>query len=195
MWVHESFANYAENLYVECLTGSKEAGAEYVIGTRARIANDRPIVGAYGVHDQGSGDMYYKGGNLLHTVRQLIDDDARWREILRGLQRDFRHSTVDGADVEAYLSREVGIDLSPVFDQYLRTTQVPTLEYRIRGGTLSYRWADVVPGFAMPMRVRLRPGAYEWLRPTASWQDAEVAVAPEAFEVDPDFYVGVRAVG
>ena len=87
MWVHESFANYAENLYTECLAG-QEAGAQYVIGTRRNIRNDRPIVGQYGVNDEGSGDMYYKGGNMLHTIRQIIGDDAKWRGILRGLNQD-----------------------------------------------------------------------------------------------------------
>ena len=188
LWVHESFANYAESLYVECQTGSEEAGAEYVIGTRARILNDRPIVGPYGVNQGGSGDMYYKGGNLLHTVRQLVHDDARWREILRGLGETFRRSTVDGADVEAYMSRESGIDLSAVFDQYLRTTMVPTLEYRVRGRTLSYRWTNVVPGFAMRVRARLGPDGYRWIRPTEAWQETELALATE-LAVDPSFYV------
>jgi aminopeptidase N len=106
MWVHESFANYAENLYTECLTGDREKGAQYVIGTRTRVNNDAPIVGPYGVNGNGSGDMYYKGGNVLHMLRQLVDDDAKWREMLRGMNREFRHQTVTGAQVEAYLARE-----------------------------------------------------------------------------------------
>ncbi|HEX5581273.1 MAG TPA: M1 family metallopeptidase, partial [Gemmatimonadaceae bacterium] len=124
MWVHESFTNYAENLYTECLFG-KDAGARYVIGTRRGIRNDRPIVAAYGVNDEGSGDMYVKGGNMLHTIRQVVGDDARWRDILRGLNRTFRHQTVTGAQIEGYISRAAGRDLSKVFDQYLRTTMVP----------------------------------------------------------------------
>jgi aminopeptidase N len=195
MWVHESFANYAENLYVECITGSKEAGAEYVIGTRTRIRNDRPIVGDYGVNDEGSGDMYYKGGNMLHTIRQLVDDDEKWRSILRGLNRDFRHQTVTGAQVEHYISRAAGMDLSKVFDEYLRTTMVPVLEYRLEGDELSYRWTDVVPGFAMPVRVTLAPGDVGWISPTESWQTIEVSLAdPKAFSVDENFYVKSRDV-
>ena len=100
MWVHESFANYAENLYVECQQGAA-AGAAYVLGTRASIRNDVPIVGPFGVAREGSGDMYYKGGNLLHTVRQIVGDDARWRATLRGLQARFRHQRVSGADSAA----------------------------------------------------------------------------------------------
>jgi aminopeptidase N len=196
MWVHESFANYSENLYTECLTGSRAAGAEYVIGTRARIQNDRPVQGVFGVNYSGSGDMYYKGGNMLHTIRQLVDDDERWRGILRGLNREFRHQTVDGAQVEAYVSRESGIDLSRVWDQYLRTTKVPVLEYRLEGETLSYRWADVVPGFAMPVRADLGGGSPTWLRPGETWQKVETSLGSSAdFAVDPSFYVETRMVG
>ena len=194
MWIHESFANYAENLYIECQTGSKEAGAEYVIGTRARVQNDRPIVGAYGVNDEGSGDKYYKGGNMLHTIRQLVDDDAKWRAILRGLNQTFWHQTVTSAQVEGYMSRESGVDLSKVFDQYLRTTMIPVLEWRIQGGKLSFRWTDVVDGFDMPVRVTLRDGAYGWIHPTTRWQDTDVRVDAASFSVDENFYVIARQV-
>ena len=195
MWVHESFANYSENLYTECLTGSKAAGAEYVVGTRSRIQNDRPVQGVFGVNYSGSGDMYYKGGNVLHTIRQLVDDDARWREILRGLNRTFRHQTVTGAQVEEYMAAESGVDLAPVFDQYLRTTMVPVLEYRLDGATLSYRWVDVVPGFAMPVRANLGSGASTWLRPTSAWQTVATTLAgAEDLVVDESFYVKTRKV-
>ncbi|HEU4642090.1 MAG TPA: M1 family metallopeptidase [Gemmatimonadaceae bacterium] len=194
MWVHESFANYAENLYTECLFG-RETGAAYVIGTRALIRNDRPIIAHYGVNEEGSGDMYYKGGNMLHTIRQVIDDDAKWRGILRGLNAAFHHQVVTGQQVEDYISRESGIDLSTVFAQYLTTTRVPVLEYRISGTTLSYRWADVVPGFAMPVRVSLADGRYDVIRPTESWQTATLHLAnPADFHVDENFYVGMRNV-
>jgi aminopeptidase N len=194
-WVHESFANYAENLYTECLTGSKRAGAEYVIGTRARITNERPIVAPLGVGADGSGDMYYKGGNMLHTIRQLVNDDERWRQILRGLNEEFRHRIVPGARVEEYITRASGRELEPVFEQYLRTTDVPVLEWQLNGSTLSYRWRDVAYGFAMPVRVTLRPGAYSWIEPTESWQIVETELrTPDEFHVDENFYVESREV-
>jgi aminopeptidase N len=193
MWVHESFANYAENLYTECLSG-KDAGARYVIGTRRGIRNDRPIVPAYGVNAQGSGDMYPKGGNLLHTIRQLVGDDERWRAILRGLNSTFRHQTVMGAEIEAYIGREAGVDLSRVFDQYLRDTRIPVLEYRIADGTLSYRWTNVVPGFDMPVGVMVSEDGYTVVRPTESWQNVPFRFQdPSRFSVDPDYYVEARA--
>jgi aminopeptidase N len=195
MWVHESFANYAESLFVECTTGSKEAGAEYVIGTRARILNDRPIVGHFGVNEEGSGDMYYKGGNMLHTIRQLVEDDGKWKDILRGLNRTFRHRTVTGQQVRDYISRESGIDLSQVFQQYLETTMVPTLEFTLHDGTLRYRWTDVVDGFDMPVRIRLGSGELEWIQPTEAWQTRDVSLPDSAsLRVDPDFYVRTRKI-
>jgi aminopeptidase N len=192
MWVHESFANYAEGLYTECLFG-KDAGAAYIIGNRRGIRNDRPIIPAYGVNAQGSGDMYPKGGELLHTIRQIVGDDDKWRGILRGLNEEFWHRTVTGKEVEDYISRRAGIDLTKVFDQYLRTTEIPVFEYRITGDTLFYRWADVVPGFAMPVAVTLSPDTFTVVQPTEAWQTATVKLAdPAQFTVDPDYYVIAR---
>src|SRR5438105_8886333 len=148
MWLHESFANYAEGIYTECRLG-KSAGAAYMIGARRGVRNDKPIVPAFGVNAQGSGDMYPKGGNMLHTIRTIIDDDAKWRDILRGLNKTFYHQTVTGKQVEDYISREAGIGLSKVFAQYLSTTKIPVFEHRVQvaergGGMLSYHWANVV---------------------------------------------------
>ncbi len=189
MWVHESFANYAEGLYVECLFG-KEAGARYIVGNRRGIRNDRPIVpAARGVNAQGSGDMYPKGGNMLHTIRQVVADDDKWREILRGLQSDFRHQVVDGEQVERYISARAGVDLSKVFEQYLTTTQVPTLLLTRSGTSLRYRWNDVVAGFDMPVDVTVGNWSVR-LHPTTAWQEV-VAPADGEVKVDENYYVKV----
>jgi aminopeptidase N len=196
MWLHEGFAMYAEGLYTECLTGDKEAGAAYIRGVRARISNDRPIQGIYGVNYPGSGNMYDKGANILHTVRQLVNDDEKWRQVLRGLNREFRHQTVTSAQVEGYIARETGLDLTAFWQQYVRTTMIPQLEYRLEGRTLSYRWVNVVDGFAMPVRVTLGPGRVETIRPTQQWQTVETGLASAGdFRVDPNFYVTTRSVG
>lgn len=192
MWVHEGFTTYSEALFVECQQG-KEAGAEYVIGQRDQVQNDAPIVGTYGVNAEGSGDMYFKGANLLHTIRQLVNDDERWRGILRGLNETFGRQTVTGAQVTEYISRQAGMDLSRVFQQYLTTADIPELEYRIQGSQLSYRWANVVPGFDMPVRVTLAPGEYGQIAPTTAWQTTNVRGLTAAnFRVDPNFYVTAR---
>ncbi len=193
MWVHESFANYAENLFTECQDG-KAAGSAYVIGTRKAVQNDRPIVGHFGVNHEGSGDMYYKGGNMLHTIRQIVGDDEKWRAILRGLNSTFRHQVVTGQQVRDYISKEAGIDLGAVFAQYLTTTRLPALEYKVDGSTLSYRWADVVPGFAMPVRVAPAGTDYVMLRPTTSWQTLPGVTDASLVKVDDNYYVVPRPV-
>ena len=196
MWIHESFANYSENLYVECQTGDKQAGAEYVIGTRALVRNDRPVEGVTGVNDEGSGnDHYYKGGNLLHLVRQLVNDDTRWRGILRGLQSTFRQQTIAGAQVESYIEREAGVPLKKVFDQYLRTTMIPELEYRLENGRVAYRWANVIPGFAMPVVVNAPGVGAATLRPTADWKtDGPSVTTLDGLAVDANYYVTAKQV-
>jgi aminopeptidase N len=195
MWVHESFANYAEGLYTECLFG-KERGADYIIGTRRGIRNERPVVpGAYGVNAQGSGDMYPKGGNMLHTIRQIVGDDEKWRGILRGLNIDFRHQVVTGAQVQRYISERSGIDLSKVFEQYLTDIRIPAFETRVRGDSVDYRWAEVVRGFDMPVRVGFGDGSSRVIRPRETWQ---TLVAPTgqggSLTVDRNYYVNERRV-
>ncbi len=193
-WIHESFANYAENLYTECQFG-KEAGASYVIGTRKLVRNDIPILGSYGVNTEGSGDVYYKGGNMLHTIRQVVSDDERWRGILRGMNATFRHQVITGTQLQQYMSRQAGVDLTTVFSQYLATTHIPVFEYKVEGTTLSYRWANVVPGFVMPLRVALTGAAYVTLHPTEDWQTAPTPVRDATrVRVDENFYVMPRDV-
>jgi aminopeptidase N len=137
--------------------------------------------------------MYPKGGEMLHTIRQLVADDAKWREMLRGLNRTFRHQTVTGAEVQAWMSAQAGMDLSKVFAQYLTTIQVPALEYRVTGDRLAYRWADVVPGFDMPVDVAAGDGPWIRIRPTEAWQALPMpGVTPATFRVNPDFYVIAR---
>jgi aminopeptidase N len=138
--------------------------------------------------------MYAKGANVLHTLRQVVDDDARWRSILRGLGETFRHQTVDGAQVEAYISERAGRDLGKVFDQYLRRTALPVLEYSLGGGTLSYRWRADVEGFDLPVRVLVAPGRFDWIYPeTGSFKTRAVELtSPNDFSVDENFYVLVE---
>lgn len=194
MWVHESFANYAEGIYTECLHG-KEQGARYIIGNRRGIRNDRPIIPAYDVNDQGSGDMYPKGGEMLHTIRQIVGDDTKWRNILTGLNKTFWHQTVMGTQVENYISKQAGVNLQKVFDQYLRTTMIPTFEYKIAGDTLSYRWATVVPNFDMPIKVTLDGAKYTAVRPSETWKTMRISAANAAtFKIDENYYVVPKRV-
>ncbi len=185
MWIHESFTAYSENLFLDYYYG-KEASAAYAIGTRKSIINNKPIIGVYDVNSEGSGDMYYKGANMLHTLRQLIEDDEKWRQILRGMNTTFYHQTVNTKQIENYLSHETGIDLTEFFNQYLRDIRIPTLEYKIKNNTLHYHWTNIVTGFDMPIQMTL-DGKSQWIHPTAEWKTK--AIKDKNLEIDPDFYV------
>ncbi|HEX6982887.1 MAG TPA: M1 family metallopeptidase [Balneolaceae bacterium] len=195
MWVHESFANYAEGIYTECLF-SEEAGAEYIIGLRERILNNEPIIGEYGVNSEGSGDMYYKGSNMLHTIRHIISDDSTWKSILLGLQKDFYHQTVTGQQVENYIDERVEYDLDPVFDQYLRHTNIPVFQYYIEEDILHYRWTNAIDEFDMPIKVTLDEGSFSFVQPvTGEWKTTKIELEnPESFKVNKNFYVKVESV-
>jgi len=191
MWVHEGFTSYSENLYLDYHFG-KKASEDYVIGLRQNILNDIPVIGPYDVNQVGSKDMYYKGSNLLHTIRQLVNDDEKWRQILRGLNKDFYHQTVTTKQIEDYLSEKSGIDLSKVFDQYLRTANIPVFEYKLREGVLEYRYTDVVDGFDMPLKIYLGEKAHE-LMPSTEWNTNKIAGLPKV-KVDRNYYVVAKQV-
>lgn len=187
MWIHEGFTNYTENLFVEYWFGKKD-GEDYVIGSRKNIRNESPIIGTYNSNREGSGDMYYKGGNMLHTIRNIINNDEKWRGILRGLNKDFWHQTVTTQQVENYISKQSGIDLSKVFDQYLRNTKIPLLQYKIEGNKVSFKYDRVVSGFAMPIRVNIN-GKEVVINPNETLQTFTNAEEVKTFEVNRNFYI------
>tara|TARA_R110002049_G_scaffold329_17_gene1908 strand:+ start:2597 stop:4222 length:1626 start_codon:yes stop_codon:yes gene_type:complete len=192
MWIHESFTAYSENLYLDYHFG-KKASSEYVLGTRGNIQNDMPIIGTYNVNQKGSGDMYYKGANMLHTIRQLVDDDEKWRTILRGLNKEFYHETVTTKQIEDYIMEESGIDLIPFFNQYLRTVKIPLLDYKLNGQQLLYRYTNIVEGFDMPLKVNLN-GTEAWIYPTADWKSEDFKNSVPPFSVDENFYVDSKKI-
>ena len=163
MWVHESFTTYSENLYLDYHYG-KEAASEYVIGTRSSIANRSPIIGKYGVNKRGS-DLYSKGANILHTLRQITANDEKWRSILRGLNKEFYHQTVTTKQIENYILNRIGVKIgndgvvNRFFDQYLRDSRIPVFEYTIdcsdinNNCKMGYEWGNVVENFKMPIEV------------------------------------------
>ena len=192
MWVHEGFTNYSETLFTEYYYGN-EAGSDYCIGTRKLIQNEKPIIGPYGVNQEGSGDMYYKGGNMLHTIRQVINDDEKFRSILRRLNSTFYHKVVTTQEIESYMSKQSGQDLSKILDQYLRTTMIPVLEYKLSGDNISYRWANCVKGFNMPVKIA---GTAEWLIPGEEWKNVTLSAAlfNNGLKIDRSFYITVKKV-
>ena len=184
MWIHESFTTYSENLYLDYHFG-KEASSEYVIGTRYSISNKDPMIGPYGVNRRGS-DIYTKGANLLHTLRQIADNDELWRSILRGLNSNFYHQTVETKQIEDYISSKIGFDLSSFFDQYLRNVTIPKFEYSILNGVLTYRWIDVIQNFTMPIEINI-DGENIKLYPTT--QKKSIKIESETIKVDNNYYI------
>lgn len=192
MWIHESFTTYSECLFTEYYYG-KAAGAAYVIGERRNIQNDRPIIGDYNVNNEGSGDMYFKGANMLHTLRQWVQDDEKWRGILRDINSTFYHSTVTTQDIETFLAQKTGLDLQAFFDQYLRSREMPELQYRKIKGGVEFRYVGVVSGFEMPIDVsdgktiqRIYPKKEEWQR--VRWKNRK------EFKVLEDYLVKVTKI-
>ena len=184
MWVHESFTTYSENLFLDYHYG-KEAASDYVIGTRAGISNSSPMIGTYGVNKRGS-DLYTKGANLLHTLRQIAKDDEIWRMILRGLNSEFYHQTVDTKQIEEYITSKIGFDLTTFFDQYLRDIRIPNLEYSISNGLLTYRWIDVIDNFTMPLEIEVL-GKNIWIYPTTNKKSLKIN--SDKIKIDRDYYV------
>ncbi|MGZ3866044.1 MAG: M1 family metallopeptidase, partial [Bacteroidia bacterium] len=188
MWVHEGFTNYSETLFTEYYWG-KDAGNAYCQGIRKGIANDKPVTGPYGVNEEGSGDMYYKAANMIHAIRQIINDDEKFRMILRGLNKTFYHKTVTAKEVENYINTESKKDFTKVFEQYLTITKVPVFEYKIKKGVLSYKWSNCVSGFNMPLKVTLEKDVYAFIYPTETVQKIKVKTTADDFKVDANFYV------
>jgi aminopeptidase N len=192
MWIHESFTNYSESLFIESIWG-KQAGQEYVHGTRMAIQNDSPIIGAYGVNKEGSGDMYYKGGNMLNIIRTIINDDEKWRDILRGLNKTFYHQTVTYEQVVDYINQQSGKNITPVFDQYLKYTAIPTLEFMTLRGKFMCRWIANAPNFNMPVKVKIKGGEYKFITPGPRFLPVNIdGATKDNIEVDTfNYYIGV----
>ena len=187
MWIHEGFTAYSENLYLNYHFGEK-AASEYVIGTKRSIQNDTPLIGTYNKNNRGSNDMYYKGANILHTLRQLIADDQKWRAILQGLNKDFYHQTITSHQVETYISEKSGIHLTQFWEQYLRTTMIPNLQYSFQQNKLNYRYTDVIKGFDMPVQVKIN-GVLNWIQPTSAWKTLENNGKIKTLDVQQDFLI------
>ncbi|GAL76437.1 peptidase M1 family protein [Nonlabens ulvanivorans] len=187
MWIHESFTAYSESLFLDFHYGTTAAN-EYVIGSRRSIRNDRPLIGEYDVNHEGSGDMYYKGANMIHTLRMLVNDKDQWRRILRDMNKVFYHSTVSTQDIEDFLSQSIGKDLEGFFNQYLRNTKIPKLVLKKKKNKLSYHWENIVDNFKLPIRIVI-DDEIVLINPTASKQVLKLPSDKSVIQTDPAYYV------
>ncbi len=178
MWIHEGFTNYSETLFTQWLSG-KEAGSAYNKGARKNIRNDKPILGTYNVHNTGSGDMYPKASAMLHSIRMSMNNDDKFRQLLRHLNKKFYHQIVTTPMIEKEISLFAGYSVKSIFTQYLTTTQVPSFDYKLSsdGRTLSYRYSNAVNNFYMPLQVKTNNG-YLILKPQVNtWQTVRLTTA------------------
>ena len=192
MWIHEAFTAYSETLFTETYYG-KEAASEYVRGTRGAIENDIPIIGVYGVNQEGSGDMYYKGANMIHTLRTWMNNDEKFRQLLRGLNKEFYHQTVTTEQIENYIAKFSGLDLTAFFNQYLRTTKIPVLELKQSGDKIEYRYTNIVDSFAMPLTLK---NSTQTINPTKDWQTLNNSEITKAIDVtiNPNYYIDTHII-
>jgi aminopeptidase N len=197
MWVHESFTNYTESLFTECRFG-KDAGHAYLRGLRRNIVNDRPVVGFYGVNKEGSSDMYYKGSNMIHTLRTMMQNDSLFRQMLRTMNRTFFHQTVEGKNIEKFMMDKSGFGnkLQPFFDQYLRTTKIPVVEWKIKNRQLSARLSNGVSNLTMRIWMPTEKGNGQWKWLTNDWTTLPTKLneIESDSEWNADLYVLYRAV-
>jgi aminopeptidase N len=192
MWVHEGFADYSETLFIECQWGAA-AASDYVVGLRKTVANDKPVIGPYGVNQEGSSDMYNKGSNLIHMIRQIIGDST-FKAMMLEMNKRFYHKLTTSAEVEKFISEFSGRDFSKVFDQYLRTTRVPELEWAVRDGDLFMRWSNCVDGFSMPANIMVN-GEEHVLQVSQNWSFPVSGLRTAQVSVDRNWYVTAREAG
>ncbi len=189
MWIHESFTSYTEAIYIECRWGLEKA-LTYLNGVkRTMVRNNKPIIGDYGVNAEGSGDMYFKGANMINTLRFVINDDEKWWNILNNFTSEFKHTTTDTESVVAFFEAETGLELTPFFDQYLRYTKLPQLQFKKEKNIISYRWKTDVENFEIP--VELSNDAEEIrIYPTNKWQELDQEISTKHLKVNlKKFYI------
>jgi len=189
-WVHEGITTYSESLFVECTEG-KEKAQKYCRGEWHNIQNDRPIIGDYGVNNEGSEDMYDKGAAIMYMIRVMTNDDEKFRSVLRGLSKDNYHQTVTTQQIEGQLSWHTGLNLTAFFNQYLRTTKIPQLEYTIKNDELNYKFNNIVTDFTLPISVTADDGTTATIKPTGEWQHIKWAAKGDV-KFSKDFLIKIK---
>jgi len=187
MWIHEGWTTYLESLYVEYTYGHDDA-MKYLNAYKRKVKNDRPIITARGTNTEPPQDQYFKGALFINTLRSIVNDDVKWWAMLRGYYQKYKYQNIMTEDIEQYFNQQTGMNLTPVFDQYLRHTAIPTLELKFdEPGAVQYRWVTDEKAFAMPVRVGLTEH-WETIRPTTEWQTMKTPLKKDQFDVATDLY-------
>jgi aminopeptidase N len=193
MWIHEGWTTYLECLYVEYMFG-KDDGLKYTNGYQSKVRNQQPIIAPRGVNATPPQDQYFKGALFINTLRSVVNDDKRWWELLRDFYQHFKYQTIMTEDVVAFFNEKTGMNLTPIFDQYLRHTAIPVLELNFdeTRKTIRYRWQTDESNFAMPVRVGTKDH-WQIIQPTIEWREMKMDLKKEDFQVATDlYYVDVK---
>lgn len=124
-WIHEGICTFGDGLYVLFMEG-EDAYDKYFQRTGRSIQNTAPIVLGKDIDEEAAyqGDIYPKGAFFMHTLRWVMGDSLFF-PALKGFVTDPAYTydnLVTTGDVQSYFSRRAGVDLSPLFNMYLRTT-------------------------------------------------------------------------
>jgi aminopeptidase N len=188
MWIHEGWTTYLESLYVEYRWGKDDA-IKYLGGMKPKVHNQRPILAERGINAEPTEDQYFKGALMINTLRSVVNDDAKWWPLLHNFYQHFKYQNILTEDVVAYFNQHTGMNLTPIFNQYLRHAQIPRLEllFGEAPGTVMYKWRADEDNFAMPVRVGT-PGHWQIIHPTTEWQSMRTPLAKDQFQVATDLY-------
>ncbi|MBM3807044.1 MAG: M1 family metallopeptidase [Acidimicrobiia bacterium] len=195
MWIQEGWCNYLEFIYVEALFGREDA-IKYANGYKSKVGNREPIITQRGIHRTPNQDMYFKGALFLDTLRNAVNDDARWWKLMRDTYDRFKYQNIMTEDLAGFFSAELKRDMTPIFDQYLRRADLPVLELTFDEAArrVSYRWRADERGFALPIKVG-DPAKWRVIQPAADWKSMEWAAGKDAFKVATElFYVNVQVL-
>ena len=192
MWIHEGFTTYSETVFIECMKGYDDA-MKYINGQARNVKNDKPIIGQYGVNNEGSGDMYYKGSLLLNTLRHVIADDEKWWKMLYDYSETFKKKIITSDTVIDYFNKASGTDLTPIFRQYLYSNQMPIFIYKVKGDYLYYSWDNVMDDFNMPIDIGFEDKKIR-LNPTLKEQKIKLKkLNKKSFQIyDNQFFVKIQ---
>ena len=192
MWIHEGWTTYLECLYVEYTFGHDDY-MKYTNAYKKKVQNRTPIITARGTNAEPPQDMYFKGALFIHTLRGIVNDDKKWFAIMHDFFQHFKYHNIMTEDVAAYFNQKTGMNLTPVFDQYLRHAAIPKLEVSYSDTTsngmfhLQFRWKADEAGFAMPVKIGT-PGNWTIIQPTTQWQQMNLPIKMTDLEAATDLY-------
>jgi aminopeptidase N len=188
MWIQEGWTTYLEVVYVEQLFGYDDA-LKYINGYKEKVRNADAIITQRGIHRSPTQDQYFKGALFLHTLRNVVNDDAKWWSALRDVYQKFKYQNIMTEELTQFMSARLGMDLTPLFNQYLRRAALPALElaFNDKAQTVAYRWKADERDFAMPIRVGER-GKWQTITPTTDWKLMPNTLSKEQFEVATELY-------